>query len=78
MKLSKLANAWAKLMEEEDDDDNNDNDDNNVDNDEEKMKEDEDNNEEKDDVDKAKEFLFAKILKITKYTSLPNLVRLAQ
>ena len=41
-----------------------------------------DNKEEEEDMDKKeeeeKEFLFAKILKMTKYTSLPNLVWLGQ
>ena len=41
-----------------------------------------DNKEEKMDMDKKeeeeKEIFFAKILKMTKYTSLPNLVRLGQ
>ena len=41
--------------------------------DEEKDEEDEDNKEEE-----VKTFFFAKMLKMTKYTSLPNLVRLAQ
>ena len=45
-------------------------------------KDDEDNKEEEEDMDKKgeqdEEFFFAKILKMTKYTSLPNLVRLGQ
>ncbi len=42
-------------------------------------KDDEDNKEEEEDMDKKEdEFFFSKILKMTQYTSLPNLVRLAQ
>ena len=45
-------------------------------------KDDEDHKEEEEDMDKKEEqdeeFFFAKILKMTKYTSLPNLVRLGQ
>ena len=43
-------------------------------------KDDEDNKNEEKDLDKKEEeeFFFAKILKMTKYTSLPNLVRLGQ
>ena len=41
-------------------------------------KNDEDNKEEEEDMDKEEEFFFAKILKMTKCTSLPNLVRLSQ
>ena len=41
-----------------------------------------DNKEDEEDMDKKegeeKKFFFAKILKMTKYTSLPNLVRLGQ
>ena len=54
-------------MEKEDDNNNNNNDDDD--------KDDEDN---EDNEDEEEEFFFAKILKMTKYTSLPNLVRLAQ
>ena len=45
-------------------------------------KDDEEHKEEEEDMDKREEqdeeFFFAKILKMTKYTSLPNLVRLGQ
>ena len=43
-------------------------------------KDDEDNKEKEEDMDKKEEeeFFLANILKMTKYTSLPNLVRLAQ
>ena len=45
-------------------------------------KDDEDNKEEEEDLDKKEEeeeeFFLANILKMTKYTSLPNLVRLGQ
>ena len=45
-------------------------------------KDDEDNKEGEEDMDKKEkedeEFFFAKILKMTKYTSLPNLVKLGQ
>ena len=45
-------------------------------------KDDEDNKEEEEDMDQKEEeeeeIFFAKILKMTKYTSLPNLVWLAQ
>ena len=61
-------------MEEEEKDDYDNNKDDKVD------KDDEDHKEE--DMDKKvkqdEEFFFAKILKMTKYTSLPNLVRLGQ
>ena len=47
-----------------------------------RRKDDEDHKEEEEDMDKKEEqdeeFFFAKILKMTKYTSLPNLVRLGQ
>ena len=52
-----------------------------VDKDDKVDKADEDNKEEEEDMDKKeeeKEFFFAKILKMTKYASLPNLVRLGQ
>ena len=53
-----------------------------LDNDDKVDKDDEDHKEEEEDMDKkeeqVEEFFFAKILKMTKYTSLPNLVRLGQ
>ena len=52
-----------------------------VDKDDKVDKDDEDNKDEKEDMDKKEEetdFFFAKILKMTIYTSLPNLVRLGQ
>ena len=51
-----------------------------VDKDDKVDKDDEDNKDEEEDMDKKEkeEFFFAKILKMTKYTSLPNLVRLGQ
>ena len=53
-----------------------------VDKDDKMDKDDEDNKEEEEDMDKKEkeeeEFFFSRILKMTQYTSLPNLVRLAQ
>ena len=64
------------MEQEEKDDNNNNNKDDKVDND------DEDHKEEEEDIDKKEEqdeeLFFAEILKMTKYTSLSNLVRLAQ
>ena len=57
-------------MEEEDDNDNNND---NEDSENNEVDEDDKNNED----DKDEDFCLAKMLKITKYTSLPNLVRLA-
>ena len=66
-------------MEAEEKDNNNDN---KVNKDDKVDKDDEDNKEEEVDIDKKEEedeeFFFAKILKMAKYTSLPNLVRLGQ
>jgi len=44
----------------------------------EKEDDDDDNNEDDEDNEDDEEFFFAKMLKITKYTSLSNLVKLAQ
>ncbi len=51
-----------------------------VDKNEQVNKDDEDNKEEEEDMDKKEKenFLFAKILKMTKYTSLSHFVRLGQ
>ncbi len=55
-----------------------DHEDDEVDKDEKVDKDDEDKKEDMDKKEEEKQFFFAKILKMTKYTSLPNLVRLGQ
>ena len=64
LKKIEIMKKKKKPMEKEDDNNNND--------------DDEDDEDNKDNEDEEEEFFFAKILKMTKYTSLPNLVRLAQ
>ena len=74
-KTSMYSNAQAKPMEEDNDDDIQDNEED-ADNNADEKNDDKDNEEDEDNKDDKEKDFFAKMLKITKYTSLPNLVRL--